>query len=54
MAAGNELAQLMKMTKKTETTLDKNVKKMALMATTLQTLIVDKPTKALKTYKANY
>jgi len=51
MAGDNELAQLVKMMEKIQTTLDESEKKMTLMATTLPTLIKDTPIKAPKTYK---
>ncbi|KAJ8441853.1 hypothetical protein Cgig2_004464 [Carnegiea gigantea] len=54
MVGGNQLAQLVKMMKKIQTTLDESEKKKALMTTTLQTLIRDTPPKTPKTYKGNY
>ena len=50
----NEVAQLVKMMKKMETTRDEREKKMTLMATALHTLIRDTLVKAPKTYKGNY
>ncbi|KAJ8429040.1 hypothetical protein Cgig2_016945 [Carnegiea gigantea] len=54
IAGGNELAQLVNMMEKMQTTLDESEKKMMLMATILQNLIRDASTKAPKTFKGNY
>ena len=54
MAGGDEPAQLVKMMERMQTRVGESKKKMELMATTLQILIKDTPTKAIDTYKGNY
>jgi len=51
---GNKQAQLMKVMRKMEATLDKSEKKLKLGSTTLQIYVRGMPTKATNTYKANH
>jgi len=54
MAGGNELAQLMNMMKKLQTTQDESESRITFVATTLQTLIREMSTKVANTRKGNY